>query len=173
MPPKRANKRPAQAAATPATRKQKRGRKPSGTATVTGATDVEPAATEVSPVTSALTPEVIEMIVNKVADEVSRRSSLPNAAGVLRNEEDLAEVQFSCSDPPPTSTSLVQESLTTVQQDLSGERIGRRQPLPDQLFVSSSLPLDARVPDKVRAKIWNEEYIDFGTLLANPELPDK
>ena len=173
MPPKRANKRPAPATATPATRKQKRGRKPSATATGTGATDLEPVATEVSPVTSALSPEVIEMIVNKVADEVSRRSSLPNAAGVFRNDTDLADVPFTCVDPSPTSTSLVQESLTTVQQDLSGERIGSRQPIPDQLFVSSSLPLDARVTDKVRAKIWNEEYIDFGTLLSNPELANK
>ena len=104
--------------------------KPSATATGTGATDLEPVATEVSPVTSALSPEVIEMIVNKVADEVSRRSSLPNAAGVFRNDTDLADVPFTCVDPSPTSTSLVQESLTTVQQDLSGERIGSRQPIP-------------------------------------------
>jgi len=29
------------------------------------------------------------------------------------------------------------------------------------------------VSDKIRAKIWNEEYIDFGTLIANPELENK
>ena len=26
---------------------------------------------------------------------------------------------------------------------------------------------------KIRAKIWSEEYIDFGTLIANPELENK
>ncbi|XP_067044266.1 uncharacterized protein, partial [Acropora muricata] len=45
--------------------------------------------------------------------------------------------------------------------------------VPDQLFISSSLPVDAHVTDKIRAKICNQEYIDFGTLLANPVLDNR
>jgi len=78
----------------------------------------------------------------------------------------LAEVPF--TDPLTGGSSLVQGSITAVQKSLTGETIR-----PDQLFVSSSLPLDARVSDKIRAKIWNEEYIDFGTLIANPQLENK
>lgn len=35
------------------------------------------------------------------------------------------------------------------------------------------MPIDAHVTDKLKAKIWNEEYIDFGTFLANPVLENK
>jgi hypothetical protein len=31
------------------------------------------------------------------------------------------------------------------------------------------LPLDARVPDKIKEKIWREEFVDFGVLLSNPD----
>ena len=39
--------------------------------------------------------------------------------------------------------------------------------VPGQLFQSVSLPVDARVSDKICSKIWNQEYVDFGSLLAN------
>ena len=39
---------------------------------------------------------------------------------------------------------------------------------PSDPFISSSLSLDARVSEKIRAKIWNQEYVDFGSLLVNP-----
>lgn len=41
---------------------------------------------------------------------------------------------------------------------------------PTELFTSVNLPLDARVPAKIKTKIWQEEYIDFGSLLVNPTL---
>lgn len=40
--------------------------------------------------------------------------------------------------------------------------------VPGQCFQSVALPVDARVTDKLREKIWKDEYIDFGSLLANP-----
>jgi len=85
-------------------------------------------------------------------------------SSVVPTADALAEVPF--TGPLTTGGSLVQGSITAVQKNLTGETIGPRQP--DQLFVSSSLPLDARVSDKIKAKIWNEEYIDFGTFIANP-----
>ena len=41
--------------------------------------------------------------------------------------------------------------------------------LPTQPFHSASLPLDARVPEKIKEKIWKEEFVDFGVLLSNPD----
>lgn len=35
------------------------------------------------------------------------------------------------------------------------------------------LPVDARVPEKIRQKIWNKEYIDLGALLACPTGHDR
>ena len=125
---------------------------------------------EVSPVSNPiLPPELIDQLVTRVADEVSLR--MASTTGVLPTADAVAEVPF--TGPLITGSSLVQDSITAVQQNLTGETIGPGQPIPDQLFVSSSLPLDARVPDKIKAKIWNEEYIDFGTLIANPELVNK
>ena len=39
---------------------------------------------------------------------------------------------------------------------------------PPDPFISSSLSLDARGSEKIRAKIWNQEYVDFGSLIVNP-----
>lgn len=41
-------------------------------------------------------------------------------------------------------------------------------PLPNRIFQSVSVPIDARVPIKIKNKIWNEEFVDFGSLLSNP-----
>ena len=46
-------------------------------------------------------------------------------------------------------------------------------PVPGQLFQSVSLPVDACLSEKIRAKIWKEKYVDFGSLLANPVLIDR
>lgn len=39
---------------------------------------------------------------------------------------------------------------------------------PSQIFQSSSLPIDSRVSAKVKTKIWNEEFVDFGNLSSSP-----
>lgn len=57
----------------------------------------------------------------------------------------------------------MQGSLHTMQTALSGET-----QVLTQLFTFLSLPVDARVSEKLRAKIWNNEYLDFNTLLSNP-----
>ena len=46
-------------------------------------------------------------------------------------------------------------------------------PVPGQLFQSVSLPVDACLSEKIRAKIWKDEYVDSGSLLANPVLVDR
>jgi hypothetical protein len=67
------------------------------------------------------------------------------------------------------AASVVQVSIDAAHFALSGER----PTLPSQIFQSISLPIDSRVSAKVRAKIWNREYVDFGTLLGNPMLDEK
>lgn len=89
---------------------------------------------------------------------------MARTTGVHPTADALAEVPF--TDPLTTGSSRVQDSITAVQKNLTGDTIRPREPIPDQLFVSASLALGARVPDKIRAKIWNEEYIDFGTFIA-------
>lgn len=80
-------------------------------------------------------------------------------AGSNTNQEPIA---------PSTAGAIVQGSLLNTQANLSGE-----QQLPSQLFSSPSLPIDARVSEKIRAKIWNNEYFDFSALLSSPIFEDK
>ena len=57
---------------------------------------------------------------------------------------------------------------------VSGEIQSASAPLiPQDFFRSVNLPIDARVPAKIRAKIWNNEFINFGSLLVNPVLDGK
>ena len=38
---------------------------------------------------------------------------------------------------------------------------------PSQIFLSASLPIDSQLSAKIKEKIWNEEFVDFGSLLSN------
>jgi hypothetical protein len=44
---------------------------------------------------------------------------------------------------------------------------------PTQEYHSISLPIDCRISIKLKNKIWNDEYIDFGSLLSNPMSDNK
>ena len=95
----------------------------------------------------------------------------------------LSEVPLVSASPAPASVvpvpdtsvaatglvgAIVQGSLSTTQTSLSGEA-----QVPTQLFSSPSLPIDARVSEKLRAKIWNNEFFDFNALLSNPIFEDR
>ena len=45
--------------------------------------------------------------------------------------------------------------------------------LPGHLFSSPSLAIDSRVSDKLKSKIWNNEYFEFSDLLSNPVFENK
>jgi hypothetical protein len=67
---------------------------------------------------------------------------------------------------------LVQGALGKAHSNISGQARPFTIPeqlLPNQPFHSASLPLDARVPDKIKGKIWREEFVDFGVSLSNPD----
>ena len=66
----------------------------------------------------------------------------------------------------------VQQVVTSLQSNLSGEQ-GLFPSLPQDPFTSINLPVDARVAMKLKTKIWQQEYIDFGSLLVNPTLDGK
>ena len=54
-----------------------------------------------------------------------------------------------------------------------GSAVVDEQPQPNTLFISPSLPIDARVSAKLRAKILKNEFIEFGALATNPVLESK
>ena len=170
MPPKRSARPLASASKPPAAKKQKRGRKSS--ATVSREEVATPSTANVT--LPAIPPDLVEQIVNRVADGVSRRMA-SGTGGLPSNTNALKEVPVidmtAAGSAANGISPLVKGSINAVQKNLTGETVPKA--VPDQLFISSSLPVDARVTDKIRAKICNQEYIDFGTLLANPVLDNR
>ena len=65
------------------------------------------------------------------------------------------------------AATIVQGPLEAAQPSLSGEMHPVNPAVPSQLFSSPSLPIDSRVSDKLKVKIWNNEYFELGTLLTN------
>ena len=59
-------------------------------------------------------------------------------------------------------------SLNTTQASLSAQS-----QVPAELFSSPSLAIDARVSEKLRAKIWSDEFFDFSSLVSNPVFEDR
>ena len=65
------------------------------------------------------------------------------------------------------AATIVQGPLDAAQPPLSGEIHPINPAVPSQLFSSPSPPVDSRVSDKLRVKIWNNEYFELGILLTN------
>ena len=132
-----------------------------------------------------LSPAFIETLITKVADEVSRRLSTaenppsrPPTAPSNLQEVPVNSTGGQSSQVPADliASRVVQGSLATVSNAVTGLLPSTSEgppPLPGQCFQSVGLPVDARVSDKLREKIWKDEFIDFGSLLANPVLANR
>ena len=145
-------------------------------------------AAPVEPQPISLSPDLLDQLVTRVADEVTRRLSPldgPSSTPIsnISRPSALSEVPLVSTSPlpasgvpvPATSVSppgmagaVVLGSLSTTQASLSGES-----QVPTELFSSPSLPIDARVSEKLRAKIWNNEFFDLSALLSNPVFEDR
>ena len=154
-------------------------------------TDQSAAQSSVAPVEPqliSLPPGLLDQLVTRVADEVTRRLSPPDETSATpvsdaSGTSGLSEVPLVSTPPPPANGvpvpgtsvatpgmagAIVLGSLSTTQASLSGES-----QVPTEFFSSPSLPIDARVSDKLRTKIWNNEYFDFSALLSNPVFEDR
>ena len=69
------------------------------------------------------------------------------------------------SDQASTAAATVQGSIATVLESLS-ESTSLMSKLKD-IFVSTDIPIDMSVSDRLKRKIWAHEYVDFGLLLNN------
>ena len=64
--------------------------------------------------------------------------------------------------------TMVQGSVALMHSALSGGLPVINPVLPAQLLSRPSLPIDARISENLRSKVWNNELIEYGALLANP-----
>ena len=72
----------------------------------------------------------------------------------------------------PQTDTLVTIAVATAQSTLSGINSPQTD-IPSTLFTSTSLPVDCQVYDKIKGKIWNNEYFDISLLLNNSIPGDK
>ena len=149
-----------------------------------------------------LTAEIIDTIVQRVTDAVTHRlasgssstqpatsSTTPAVApsatlhevtiGAPHSSTPHAEVAGTATTAPPApgpfmgpassfADAVLNTSLAITQASISG-----MPNTPECLFSSPSLAIDVRVSEKIRGKIWNNEYFDISLLLTNPVLEDR
>ena len=130
-------------------------------------------------VQSMLSPQCMETLITPVAEEVSclspaEASSNPSPAALST----LQEVPVSSpvgQNTEEAASTVVPNSLANASAALTGliPQVSASNPVPGQLFQSVSLPVNALLSEKIRAKIWKVEYEDFGSLHANPVLADQ
>lgn len=129
----------------------------------------------------AFPPGLLDTLVARVADEVTKRltpvyASTSNNVEVPQPFEVPAATDGSVEEVPimENVSNLINHSLTSVQSALSGEpNPVTHKALPGHLFSSPSLAIDSRVSDKLKSKIWNNEYFEFSDLLSNPVFENK
>ena len=111
-------------------------------------------------------------------------ASFPGMAGTTSIQQLTTEVPVvnslavdSAVQPVPVGNGLavdpVAQVVQSVHSSLAGEVPSSGAVQPKEVFTSINLPVDARVPLKLKTKIWQNEFIDFGLLLANQFSEDK
>ena len=146
----------------------------------------EPAIPATGPV---FPPALFDQLVQRVAAEVTRQlqpasflpavqepqvpspapAAFPNLAGTTAVQQLTTEVPVVSYSPVgnPSAVDQVTQVVQSVHSSLAGESPSTGAFQPKDIFTSVNLPVDARVPLKLKTKIWNNEFIDFGLLLAN------
>lgn len=131
-----------------------------------------------------LSPQVFENLVARVSAEVTKALTplLSGRAQTSQDESPLLEEPILVQDDgqqashiPTSSTelnrplsladTLVSNSLSQLQSSIQGQTTSIDKP--GQMFHSVGLSLDACISDKIRTRIINNEFFDFGTLITN------
>lgn len=103
------------------------------------------------PTSSTSSSPHVEFVPDPLVTSGSTDTTVPQDAAAMVTETDtLVEA----------STSQVIESLTGGVVKLAETSTQSKNP-----FLSASVPLAQRVPEKVRKKIWAKEYVDLSTLI--------
>ena len=106
-----------------------------------------------------------------IADAIAKavKKSLRDTGLVLPHPVNQPQIQFVPDPPPePASQPSVQAAVRTNIQTLTGGILQVTEPTVDSSknsFISSAVPLASRIPERIRNKIWANEFIDFSHLL--------
>jgi hypothetical protein len=124
---------------------------------------------------SAISPALLEQIVSTVTAEVTRRLtplSQPELSGDVI-EAPVVTPAATSTVPQLPGSAVVEQALHSANSAITGETFSAMPSLPGQPYHSVTLPLDSRVSTKLKNKIWDDNFIDFGSLLSNPVMDNK
>ncbi|XP_032227955.1 uncharacterized protein LOC116611648 [Nematostella vectensis] len=120
------------------------------------------------------TPQSQVQIPESVIQEVVQRVTAELSKQLLPCPSTSAQHQVAHNSRP--SEVSVEEAIAAARAAHTGQPAMQGTgpaAMPGNLFSSPSLPVDGRVSDKLKAKIWQNEFVEFGLLLANPILEGK
>lgn len=127
-----------------------------------------------------LSPQFMETLITRVAHEVSRRLSPAEAPSnpspvALSTLQEVPVSSPVVQNTEEATSTVVKHSFANASAALTGliPQVSASNPVPGQLFRFVSLPVNACLSEEIQAKIWKDEYVDFGSLLANPVLADQ
>ena len=143
----------------------------------------------------------MDQLVSQVTDEVTKRLQplLSNLSSLAQQAQSPPSTQAPAVSLPVEQSTFLESSGPNIQQaqghaaiqdtvevpavhdgvqsvlaSLSGEQNflpGTQRP--NDVFMSVTLPIDAWIPAKIRSKIIQNEFADFGSLLVHPAFEDK
>ena len=117
-----------------------------------------------------------------MSQAVKTALSKDNLTGILRPNtlEDSTSIEVTensqadlTSDSVTTAVSSHVSSLISAGTSNDSLLLGPDNVQPKQIFTSVSVSLSSRVGSKIKAKIWANEYVEFGALLASTPQVDK
>ena len=112
---------------------------------------------------AALSPCVLQHIIATVTAEVTKK------LGEAQEPSTEAPVASSNKGVVGQAEMSLRGAIASFQSSLAGEALSSSTSTqPKDIFSSISIPADARVPLKLKTKIWEEQYIDCGSLLVTP-----
>ena len=158
----------------------------SGTTTVPSSSSPRSATAAPRAPASAITPKQLQEIVSSITAGVTHHlqtvttpvpgvdavpSSSPSGSAASVTESPIVCISEHVATPPTAVAQLaVSNALGSAHAAISGETFlapNSSHVQPTQEYHSISLPLDCRISIKLKNKIWNDEYIDFESLLTD------
>lgn len=112
-----------------------------------------------------------------VTKQLQANAPLPAASQGLQSAT-ISSIPTATTELPLVGESSANDSVSQAVHSLHSSIAGEGHSLPGrvqprEVFTSVNLPVDSCVPAKLKTKTWQDEFIDFGSLLTNHALDGK
>uniref|UniRef100_A0A8W8JFT3 Uncharacterized protein n=1 Tax=Magallana gigas TaxID=29159 RepID=A0A8W8JFT3_MAGGI len=116
---------------------------------------------------STISPEILETITKEVTEKVTAnpKEGISNMFNALQPTAITSQGSIACASSTYSNINrdnAIQETVEAAIVNQSDKITSGRS---SSGFVSTSVSIEARVPDKLKSKIWSKQYVDCGSLL--------